>query len=670
MAGAQRIAGMLKAQPTSPGVGGTLADTARSVWGGALTGLEGINRIINPATTVGEGIKAFAPVLPTGAQGAVTAAGRFLTGESVTSALGGGYQPKTAPGHVGQLVGQMLPNAIAPEGAAAKLASVVLPAGASYGMQQLAKAMGAGPKGQAVAQFGGGILGGAAAGVGSAQNAAQVAPKIISSAEEPVAQSIRSALAMDGTTPVQALQGVASGKLPLTASPGLGQLAETVAQQPGVGAVKLADAVGQRMAGARDRALQAVTTHLGVDPAAAQGDVQSIVQQGRQSVGPAYDALRTNPAPVWNPDLAALAQRPAIKMAIGVAADQMLNEGKSPTVAGFQIDPDTGAWVLPKSGSLEGITEQQPTAETWIKVHQALGNTVERSPLNNKPIPDSLSPGNYGIRTSGSALGSALTDAIPGYGDVLSQSGDYLSVNGAFDRASKRLFNGPVSQFGDMWGSLSNPAEQNAARASVANDILTRSEGGSFLPGQFKSPGVQQKLAIAFGPDAASNFTDQMESDLAERGVYNRVLQGSPTARRTNLEAAFQAQNAPSGMGAKFASAIQGGTGLADTIASLTHPVTAITRTAALASKALGGGEPAAPPWQNPEANAQLGQVLSDPGAFSDLLSRMSLQDALDASQITQRQGALRGIAGAAPGLLSGVIAPPAATAAPGPQPQ
>jgi hypothetical protein len=649
----------------------SLEDQARSVLGGLVSGAAGMADQLNPAAIVGGTAATVARMMKN------PKAAAFLqsvlppsTAQQGAAQVGGGYEPRGTAARYEHSVAAMAPNmAMGGEGIVPRVAAAVLPGLGGQGASDAAASLGAGPKTQAVARFVGGVAGGFGAGmVNAGARGADLAPQLITKQEQPVAASVRAALALDGTTPAQAQAAVAGGKLPVTASPGLSQLGETVAQQPGVGAVHLQDAVGARMAGARDRALQAVQTHLGVDPAAAQGDVQSIVQQGRQAVGPAYDALRADPSPVWNADLANLAQRPAIKKAVGVAANEMLNEGQSPTAAGFQLDPDTG-WGLPKT--LDNV-EQQPTAATWIKVHQALGKTVERSPLTNRPLPDSLSSGNYGIRTSGNDLGSALTDAIPGYGDVLSQSGDYLSVNGAFERAGKRLFNGPVSQFSDMWDSLQNPSEQNAARASVANDILTRSEGGSFLPGQFRSPGVQQKLAIAFGPDAAANFTDQMESDLAERGTYNRILQGSPTARRTNLEAAYQAQQAPVGIGGKIVNALQNSTGMADTIASFTHPVTAITRTMNLASKALGGsGDKAAPPWADPSANAQLGQVLSDPAAFTGLLGRMGAQDAADAqAQAAGQQGLLTGFAGAAPGLLSAVLAPQAALAVQGQQPQ
>lgn len=76
-----------------------------------------------------------------------------------------GPKPETVAGSFGRTVGQMAPVAILPGSAVARVANVFAPAVASEAAGQGAKALGAGPTGQAVARAVGGLAGGAATSV-------------------------------------------------------------------------------------------------------------------------------------------------------------------------------------------------------------------------------------------------------------------------------------------------------------------------------------------------------------------------------------------------------------------------------------------------------------------------------------------------------------------------
>lgn len=650
-------------QPLSGSIGATstttpqpvnlATDVGKSGWGGLLGGITGTLDSLNPGTVAQRG-QAAAMALMGDKRGAAIM-NAYLQQHSLTQAtagLGSTYQPQTTPGRYAHAVGTMLPNAIAPETLPAKIGAVLIPALSSQGATDITKAAGGDATAQGVAGFAGGLAGGGLAGF---RGGASRAPQILTDAEKPAAQAVRAALDMTGAHRDDVKAITAGGMLPAAATSGLQQLAETVATLPGPGKIALQDAAGARMGTQYDRALNAVTQHLGVDPAAAKGNVDSIVTAGQKAADPIYQQIRANPTPVWSADLARLAQRPAIKKAIGVVSNDMLNSGKSPTTAGFALDPDTG-WSLPKT--FENV-ENQPTADTWIGVHQALGRTVERNPLTGKPLPDSQSPGNFGIGVSGRDLRDQLTQVIPGYDQALATSGDYLSTAGAYNKAGGKLFSGPVSDFADMWGSLKSPSEIQAARASMANDVLERADRGSFLPGQFKVPGIRQKLAIAF-PDGAPGFAQQMEDDLAERGAYNNILSNSRTAGRNALVDQFQA-NMTKPVG-PIRKAAQGLTAGIDNVASFTHPLTAVTKVARMVAGTNTPKAPIASPWDDPNTNALLGNLLSDPKAMNAFLDKMSAQDTGDyMAQHPGPVGLLRGPGGVAlPGLLSGLLAGPA----------
>lgn len=639
----------------------TLEDVARSAWGGLLSGIAGASDMVNPAVVGPAAVKFGLSLTNPKAAAAMAKAPVQPSGTTSVAPVGGSYVPRTTTGRYTHAIAAMLPNAaLGPEGLIPKAASVVLPAVFGQGASDATAALGGDQNAQALTNFAASVAGGGAAGFAGA--ARRAAPQILTDAEKPAASAIQAALDMTGAHRDDVKAITSTGTLPAAASPGLTQLADAVTTQPGTGQTLIRDAVGQRFASQGQRALQAVQTHLGVDPAAAHGDVDSIVKQGQLAVGPQYDALRANPAPVMTPRLAVLAQTPAVKKAINLTVTDMLNnpDGPSPTTVGFKMDPDTGNWSLPANGSFEGISEQQPTAATWIGVHQNMGQTVDRSPLTNAPLPNAVSPGNRNIESLSGKLGDELRTAIPGYGDALDQSGDYLSTRSAFNRASGKLFSGPVYDFQQMWGSLKNPAEQKAAQAAIANDILTKSEGKSVLPGMFKSPGVQQKMQIAF-PQGGQDFLGQMEDDVAERDALGGVIGGPPSAKRLIAQMAAS-QTKPVGPVRKFAQTL---TGAVDNIASFTHPLTATTKIARMVAGTNAPTTTIPPPWEDPQTNARLGQLLSDPRQMSAFLDRMAAQRSAD---YTASRGGLlsSGPRLALPGLLSGLAAPSAAQAGQG----
>lgn len=625
-------------------------DIAKSAGSGLLRGLASLADVTNPATAAMGGIETG---LQLSGRPDVAEQVRKQAPPSVTQQvqpLGAGYKPTTTAGRYTQSVAEMAPNAVmGPEGLIPRAAAVVLPGIAKEAARSGAQALGAPPALQGVAEFGGALAGGMTAGGLSAFGA----PQAISKAERPVASALQSALDVGQTTMPEIAPRLAAGVPPMAAAPGLAQTAETVASLPGPGVTALETAARGRLTEQTPRTLQSVNDILGVDPKAAQGDIDQIVRSGQQTVAPEYASYDADKTPLWNNQLADLAKRPVIADTIKRVATGMLNRGEDPRALGFKLDPDTG-WSLnggpeineATGGVTPGVSEveMQPTAGAWIRVHQALGGMVERSPLTNKPLPTLPNSTNEGVEVAGRDLKSALAGdpengiqgAIPGYADTLAKGGDYLSVRGAFNRASGKLLSPStsVADFQKMWNSLRNPAEQNAAQAAMANDILLKSEGPQFLPGAFKTSGVQQKLGVAFGPDKAQQFINQTESDIAERGTYNKILQNSATARRTALQSAWEAQNQPKGIGPLVAK----GLGAAKWVQALSHPplfATMVAENALKGTERTGGA-----PWASPKVSASLGELLSDPEKFAAFMARAQKQQAMEAARPNALTGA------------------------------
>ena len=148
---------------------------------------------------------------------------------------------------------------------------------------------------------------------------------------------------------IKAAAAAASGK-PLTAAEAIGRTGTTalaaVGRRAGTTADLLAGQLQERAAGAPDRILGDYATAAGIDPAAARGDMDAFLQNGRDAARPLFEKALSSPKGVWNDDLVALSQRPVIQKAISQSYDDILNAGKDPAGFGFTAkDPVTGKFV-------------------------------------------------------------------------------------------------------------------------------------------------------------------------------------------------------------------------------------------------------------------------------------------------------------------------------------
>lgn len=456
-------------------------------------------------------------------------------------------------------------------------------------------------------------------------NSGKVVPQWASGGAKAL-QTINTAASRDNlTVPVVAAR--ASTGLPPAVTGGrhVAGVAGAVIQSGGPGSGPLIDAVNQAVAQAPQRVLSAVHAQLSVDPAVAAGDINAIVQKGQNRAGPLYQAATSDPAPVWNTDLARLAQRPAIKKAMNVAAEGMLNRGQDPATAGLRLDPDTGwTFATKPDGSLD--LEQQPTAATWDRVYKSLGQTVQRDPYG-RALPNNASSVNGDINAARIDLKAALVGdpatgnagaMPPQYRDALATGADYLGVQDAFHRGQGQLFNTPVDEFGKFWSSLDSGSEQDAVRSAAARDILLKNERGSLDPGLFTTPGVQQKLSILFGPDKAADFTQEMAQQANENGLLGSLQSDSLGPYIAKAKAA--------GSGG-FGNMLWSG---AEMVAA---PHVIPIKAARAVAGFVGKGRD---PMNDPSTNAALGSVLSDPGQMNGTVA---------AYNAAQQQAAQQGLA-------------------------
>lgn len=314
----------------------------------------------------------------------------------------------------------------------------------------------------------------------------------------------------------------------------------------------------------RQRAMDAPTRMLddyaaasGIDPRAASGDIQAFVDQGRATVKPMFDqALGVanggkSPA-VWNSDLAKLSERPVIRKAMAAVAEDLSNAGKDPTAFGFVAqDPKTGQFVK----------QPRPTAEAWDMISKRVGSLSERDAFG-RILPDTMSPGNFNITTAKRDLTGVLRNSIPGYGDALDASGDYLSVKSSFERGQKFIMDPKTSvdQTVKYLSGLTKP-EKEAFKGGIANQLFEASQNGRLSSKLFYRtangstapiPAVKEKLEAALGKSDAAAFLSNIEAEGHMSFAANRMRPGvnSPTAEYTE---AMRQQDEPYGVNGHLA---------------------------------------------------------------------------------------------------------------------
>ncbi|HEX4199459.1 MAG TPA: hypothetical protein VHZ26_18635 [Caulobacteraceae bacterium] len=265
--------------------------------------------------------------------------------------------------------------------------------------------------------------------------------------------------------------------------------------------------------------------NLALPPLPPGGGYGPIADATKAAASPWLNALASDPSPVWNQRLGLLGHARALREAASSIAGSMLDNGDSPAMAGLALDPDNGAWTLPKR--LDGVTPgPTPTAATWLGLYHTLPSLMETDPWTGQVLSDADSPRNANIASiagqlSDAFIGDPLTGeggAIPGYGPIQGVFGDPFTIRAAHDAMDGTLFSSDPSALTSAWAKASTPAEQAAARSAVSSEIQDRIQNGQVMPGQLGSPLMQNRLAPMFGPAGAQAVAAQ-----ADRAVNVRL---------------------------------------------------------------------------------------------------------------------------------------------------
>lgn len=465
------------------------------------------------------------------------------TSDQMMDASGINYHAQTVPGQYVQTAAEFAPNAIGgPEGLLPKLLSVAAPAVASETAGQLTKGTKAEPWARMLTAIAAGGATGARAG---AQGAL---PKISEDLaamgflpDVTRAQAGQALRYVGGKVKAAGPDALQPSQYPVTAAEALGKPGEvglaSLARQQGKTPDLVQAQFAERAEQRGQRILDGVHKITGVSPESARGDIEAIIKTGQDNAAPLYDAVRANPNPIINPELAALSRRPVIQKAMRAEYESALNAGRDPQAMGMRLttrsEPETAttSGVVPARKVEEWVEFTAPTADTWDRVKKALSYQVERNPTTGKPVPDSVSLGNHDISAASAALTDALKKHVPGYREAVETAGDYKTVEGAYNRGRGWLFgqgkNQTPTDFAKLWGSLKSPAEQDAVRSAIASDLFDAERKGLLSIAKLKRPAIQDKLRLAFGDDAATKLTEMVGAEGKMQGAERLIMPGA-----------------------------------------------------------------------------------------------------------------------------------------------
>ena len=175
---------------------------------------------------------------------------------------------------------------------------------------------------------------------------------------------------------------------------------------------------------------------------------------------------------------------------------------------------------------------EAPTARAWDNVRRRLNELVDWTPSTPTAR---VQAGDY--KDSAIAMRRALVGddegfvgAMPKLGKALEES-DYIRTREAFNKFGKGKVYGDSHSFANDWLRLKG-ADQDGARAGIANDIYEQFGAGRLKPKNFKSPNVRKNLDVAFRDQGgADGFLRKMEAQakLAKSGAKFDPDTGSQT---------------------------------------------------------------------------------------------------------------------------------------------
>jgi len=391
----------------------------------------------------------------------------------------------------------------------------------------------------------GAVAGGALGGIGNL--AARGIASAIAPAQPAINQAadyVKALMTSAGKSPADlpAAQLASNGK-PIIAAEAIGKPAEValgaLARRPGQTAGTLGAEMAARQAQAPQRIVGDFASASGIDPAAAQGQLDKFVETNQKAAAPLYQQAYAANQNIASPEIDRILSTPAGKKALSKAAEMMQNDGSLMGVS----DPDLleqakeGGMDIPwKGGVSSGLK-----LRSLDYVKRALDDQIGAAYRSGAKTEGGILTGLKTRLTS--ALDDADVTAQAGpnslkpegglYAQARAKAGSYLSAQEQFENGGNHILNQNVTPQ-EMAAHMADlgPADLQAYKGGIANRIFDLSQNGKLNAKLADAPSVQQKLGLVLGPDNASQLLQKLgvEKSMANFARLRVPGAGSPTA--------------------------------------------------------------------------------------------------------------------------------------------
>lgn len=309
----------------------------------------------------------------------------------------------------------------------------------------------------------------------------------------------------------------------ITAAEAMGRTGQrqlgALARMEGETADSLQGLVSARSQGRTGALSDAFGRATGVDPEAAAGNIDVVVDAGRRRAAPLYEQAYADTIDM-TPTLQGLTQRPSVQKAMRNARTMMQNDGLDPDALGLTASPQSGDIPIME-------VSRRPSMQLWDYVKRGLDDEIDalRDPISKTfKRPQEARQ----LTDMAQTLRGELTSQSPAYRQALETSGDYLKASTAFKKAPDLVFNNKLTprEFAQQVAKMTE-GEREALRAGIANHALNLVDSGRMKPKAFSTPGVRQKLGVILGEDGANGLIETAELEARKAAFETRYGPGA-----------------------------------------------------------------------------------------------------------------------------------------------
>lgn len=518
----------------------SLVDAARAIPGGLAQGVTGIAGLPGTVSDLASSGLDYLANKVTGAN--IHTGNSPLSSSKLTdlagAPTGGYYQPQTTLGKYAETAASFAPALFGGEASipARSLGRVLAPAaGAQFAGSVVPDSD---PALKGLAETGGAVAAGGLAGGARALGRALLGPK--PSDAELARQYTEGLIDSQGTT--HAAMGTVPATKGATAAEAIGpsgiSALATLGRRPGTTGEALSDALLARSNLAPARIQADFATAAGIDPAAAQGKFDAILDAGQKRAGPLYKDAYAQNQNIASPLLDKILETPAGKQALSDARVKMQNDM---TLLGTP-DADLidqakeGGTAIPTKGVASGMKLRvydyvKRSLDDQIDAAYRAGNSNEGNII--KGLKTSLVNELDKADITAQAGPNSTKAAGGSYAQARAAAGDYLSAKQAFEDAGDHILNPnvPASEVKSYFADLSDTGKE-AYKAGLANKVFMQAQNGRLSPRILSTPAIRGKLEATLGKPNTDQFLDQVsqELSLAKSGARMMPNTNSPTA--------------------------------------------------------------------------------------------------------------------------------------------